>query len=346
MNSSEFGEAAAIGLAGRDTDASWTPPQFVLDAHKQVPPLSEEELKKQGFHRFVARSEQARRAATLALQYLAVKAPILIVAPSGCGKENLVRDLHDIHNRQSEGKNEFRTLSCAELNSDLDWGALVGVARRAATGVEQRQGILAHAGTGLLVLDEFHAAGRNQQLALLRLLDPDKPDYSPVGSDAVRCPVKAKIVACTSEDLWSLQKFNGPLLKRLQPRCVWIPPLHERPEDIAALCEQKLKARTPKVRFGKDDLNVVVELVVKGRWDGRILCKRLEDSSATSLPRLFPERWDMLGTPAEQAEYLKSVRARHDTNQDAANELFRGKNNPDAARAAFYRKLRKLSVEL
>ncbi len=366
----QFESQIEAGAAGREADArttrrpqegkagssdlsnAWTPRQDVLDLLQRIRAKSADELKQDGFHEFVAESEAARRAATAALQFLNQDGPILIVAPTGCGKEMLVRDLHGIRLGQTTRAGTPFLVAGGELGAEPEWGKLVGTVKGAATGVAAREGMIARSGSELLVIDEFHAVPGSRQHNLLRLLDPKNPDYAPVGSDGKRRLLQAKSIACTSENLWQMAKegrFHEPLLQRFSGRIVWIPPLHERLEDIIGLLQRFLAEQDPEIQASEQEAQAIAKFAVGRLWDGRDLRgeldTRLANATSRRLPEMFPEIPD-LSTSDQRRKRIMELLKKHNGNTSAASqELYAGDDRgPDTRRQSLRRECNRLGL--
>lgn len=145
-------------------------------------------------------------------------APVLIEGEAGTGKELAARLIH-ADDSWSEGL--FMPLDCAALEEPILERELCG--------------LLGLAGRGTVFLDDVGALPPALQERLTRFLDSG--DYLPAGGGpALRSG--ARIVAATQEDLARAVRegrFDQTLLDRLGTARVRIPPLRERPEDIALL---------------------------------------------------------------------------------------------------------------
>ena len=90
------GETASIAAISEEAGLEHLdlrPPDDKLVAFNRTRLKSWDDLQKSGFREFLAVSEEARRAASAALQYLSQRGAILIIGPPGSGKELLCRDL-------------------------------------------------------------------------------------------------------------------------------------------------------------------------------------------------------------------------------------------------------------
>ena len=159
--------------------------------------------------------------------------PILIEGESGTGKDLVARLVHLWSGR---GREPFVPVNVAALPADLFESMAFGHARGAFTGaVENRAGLAAAAGRGTLFLDEIGELSPAVQAKLLRLID--RREYIPLGETKPR-RFEARIVAATNRDLkadCASGRLRADLYYRLAPLVFRIPPLRERPADIARL---------------------------------------------------------------------------------------------------------------
>jgi two-component system response regulator HydG len=160
---------------------------------------------------------------------------VLVTGESGTGKEVVARYLHD---RSSRAAGPFLSVNCGALPESLLESELFGHVRGSFTGaVKDRQGLFAAAEGGTFFLDEIGETTPATQVKLLRVLQ--QREVIPVGaSEAV--PVDARLVAATNRDLEDEVKrgrFRGDLYYRLNVIAVHLPPLRERPGDVALLAD-------------------------------------------------------------------------------------------------------------
>jgi two-component system, response regulator FlrC len=168
-------------------------------------------------------------------QVAASEASVLITGESGTGKELLARHLHR-RSRRSAGP--FVALNCAAIPENLLESELFGHERGAFSGaVARRVGKFEAADGGTLLLDEISEMDIRLQAKLLRALQEREIDRLG-GAAAVK--VNVRILATTNRDLMAeVQRgaFREDLYFRLNVVSLHIPPLRERPGDIAALAE-------------------------------------------------------------------------------------------------------------
>jgi len=160
--------------------------------------------------------------------------PVLILGETGTGKQLAASALHRLDPSRSGAP--FHAVDCGSVVDSLFGSELFGHMQGAFTGAQSsRSGAFATAGSGVLFLDEIGELSAQLQAGFLTALQERK--YRPVGSDR-ESSIKCRIVAATNRDLPTLVaagKFRIDLFSRLDGLRVLLPPLRERPQDIAAL---------------------------------------------------------------------------------------------------------------
>jgi DNA-binding NtrC family response regulator len=170
--------------------------------------------------------------------------PVLITGETGVGKDLLARAIHDVSGR--EGK--FTAVNIAGLDDHIFSDTLFGHRKGAYTGADQtREGLVAEATNGTLLLDEIGDLSATSQIKLLRLIQTN--EYYPLGSDVAKRST-ARIIATTNRDMQKIiaaGNFRRDLYFRLSTHSCRIPPLRERREDIPILLEHFLTAAASKM---------------------------------------------------------------------------------------------------
>jgi DNA-binding NtrC family response regulator len=171
----------------------------------------------------------------LADQVAASDASILITGESGVGKEVMARYLHE---KSRRAQKPFISVNCAAIPDNLLESELFGHEKGAFTGaVARRIGKFEEADGGTLLLDEISEMDARLQAKLLRALQERVIDR--VGG-AKPVPVNIRVLATSNRNLVNAVKdgtFREDLLYRLNVINLAIPPLRERPADIAALSD-------------------------------------------------------------------------------------------------------------
>ncbi len=186
-------------------------------------------------HAMVARDPAMAATIRRAEQVAASEASVLILGESGTGKEVLARH---IHRRSRRSGGPFVALNCAAIPDNLLESELFGHERGAFSGaVARRVGKFEAADGGTLLLDEISEMDVRLQAKLLRALQEREIDRL---GGAAPVKVNVRILATTNRDLAAEAgsgRFREDLYFRLNVVNLRIPPLRERPGDIAPLAE-------------------------------------------------------------------------------------------------------------
>ena len=183
--------------------------------------------------------------------------PVLILGPSGVGKELVARALHSGSTRRG---GPFLPINCAVLGSNEQLAAdrLFGHTAGAYTGASRAaRGAFETAAGGTLFLDEVAELPVPVQTQLLRVLE--ERTITPLGSQDAR-GVDVRLLAATNRDLGAeiaQGRFRLDLYHRLGVLCLDVPPLTERLGDLRALAGpvlQELGARGHPYKLTRADL--------------------------------------------------------------------------------------------
>ena len=166
-------------------------------------------------------------------------APVLLQGETGTGKDLAARAIHSLGPRAG---GPFIPVNCGAIPDTLVESELFGHEKGAFTGAgRDRAGLVAQAAGGTLFLDEVDALSPKAQVVLLRFLQDQS--YRPVGGRR-SLQASAAIVAASNADLDRLAaegRFRRDLLFRLAIVTLRLPPLRERPGDIALLARHILR---------------------------------------------------------------------------------------------------------
>ena len=194
---------------------------------------------------------------------------VLLQGESGTGKEVVARYIHDQSPRSGK---PFLSINCGALPESLLESELFGHVKGSFTGASRdKDGLFSAAGDGTFFLDEIGETTPATQVKLLRVLQ--QREVIPVGATEAK-PVHARVIAATNRDLEEEIKrgnFRSDLYYRLNVISIILPPLRERPNDIALLSELFLK-RTGEMRGEAPRVLTpeALEAMQKYSWPGNV----------------------------------------------------------------------------
>jgi two-component system nitrogen regulation response regulator NtrX len=181
---------------------------------------------------------------------------ILIIGPSGSGKELTARMIHENSARAEE---PFVVINAAAITPERMETELFGVE---SNGASRKIGALEEADGGTLFIDEVADMPRETQNRILRVLT--EQSFQRVGG-TTKITVDVRIISSTDRNLEAevaAGRFREDLYHRLSVVPIRVPPLTERREDIAELVDHfldQISATTglPRRRVGADALAVL-----------------------------------------------------------------------------------------
>ncbi len=194
-------------------------------------------LRKEGLEKFVVESPLMIDVVTTAMQIADYDLTVLIEGETGVGKGVLADLIHRTSRRRDK---PFIQVNCGAIPESLVESELFGYEAGAFTGSapEGKEGFFEAANRGTIFLDEIGELPKSSQAKLLQILD-DKVLTRVGSTEAKRLDVR--VIAATNRRLRDLARrgeFRADLLYRLETIPLFIPPLRERPEDLAALVER------------------------------------------------------------------------------------------------------------
>jgi DNA-binding NtrC family response regulator len=194
-------------------------------------------------------------------------APILFLGESGTGKELMARGVHDMSPRKDGA---FVVFDCGASTDSLIESDLFGHMKGAFTGAaSDRQGAFAAAHGGTLFLDEIGDLPVALQPKLLRMLEAG--EVTPLGGrKSERYDVR--IVAATHRDVFgevARGGFRGDLYYRLAVVEVHVPPLRQRPGDLARLIAMFLE-RAGAPQLASQVGGAALERLQRYHWPGNV----------------------------------------------------------------------------
>ena len=183
----------------------------------------------------VARSSKMKVVAETIERIAPTGIAVLVVGPSGTGKELVAEAIHD--NSDRKGKT-FVEVNCGALAEGVLESELFGHEKGAFTGsVGKREGLFHRANGGTIFLDEIGEMRMETQVKLLRVLEDGT--YYPVGSSTPQ-RTDARVISATNRDLAEAiadKEFREDLYFRIGVVKIILPPLLERRWDIQPLLQ-------------------------------------------------------------------------------------------------------------
>jgi DNA-binding NtrC family response regulator len=175
-----------------------------------------------------------RQAIAMARRVAPTDASVMIFGESGTGKELIAQFVHR-HSRRAGRK--LVAVNCAALPGALLESEMFGHRKGAFTGADRdKPGLLEVANGGTLFLDELGEMPMPLQAKLLRVLQDGV--VRRVGSEKQDAVVDVRFIAATNRDPAEAVRaglLREDLFYRLCVVPIKLPPLRQRPEDIATL---------------------------------------------------------------------------------------------------------------
>jgi len=194
---------------------------------------------------------------------------VLILGETGSGKEVLAEQIHRHSIRASR---PYVRLNCASLPETLLSSELFGHERGAFTGADRRKlGYFEAANGGTLLLDEIGELSLAMQVKLLRVLE--NHTVLRLGATA-EVPVDVRVICATHRDLKTDiagGRFREDLYYRVSAFTLRVPPLRDRPTEIALLAERFLRQMAD--RLGREPPRIgdaALAALTSHRWPGNV----------------------------------------------------------------------------
>ena len=196
-------------------------------------------------------------------------ANVMILGPSGSGKEVMSRYIHNVSERKNE---KFIAINCAAIPDNMLEATLFGYEKGAFTGAVQAcPGKFEQAQGGTILLDEISEMALNLQTKLLRVLQ--EREVERLGSSK-SIKLDVRVLATSNRDLKSYVqegKFREDLYYRLNVFPIVWPALHQRKDDIIPLADhltkrhcQKSGVRVPKL------ISTAANKLLSYTWPGNV----------------------------------------------------------------------------
>ncbi|GGI71697.1 sigma-54-dependent Fis family transcriptional regulator [Shewanella hanedai] len=218
----------------------------------------------------VVADEKSLALLSLAQKVAASDASVMIMGPSGSGKEVLARF---IHQNSSRAEQPFVAINCAAIPENMLEATLFGYEKGAFTGAYQAcPGKFEQAQGGTLLLDEISEMELGLQAKLLRVLQ--EREVERIGGRK-NIKLDVRVLATSNRDLKSLAasgEFREDLYYRINVFPLIWPALNQRPADILPLARHLLLRHATK--SGLAEVPVLEESAARRllthRWPGNV----------------------------------------------------------------------------
>lgn len=203
-----------------------------LETSKLKREVSELRRRSTDFKELIGKSHPMNQLRTLIERVAPTNSRVMILGPSGSGKEMVARA---IHAASSRADGPFVALNAAAITPDRMEVELFGT--ETPPGVERKVGALEEAHRGVLYLDEIGDMPRETQNKILRVLTDQT--FERVGGSK-RVKVDVRVISSTAQNLESMiadGAFREDLFHRLAVVPIAVPPLADRRQDIPMLID-------------------------------------------------------------------------------------------------------------
>src|SRR6187401_2701061 len=196
---------------------------------------------------------------------------VLILGPTGSGKELVARMIHELSRRQTA---KFQAVNCAALPDTLFESEIFGYEKGAFTGAHDRKlGRLELANDGTLFLDEIGDMSLIAQAKLLRVLEERR--FERLGGQK-SIAVDFRLISATNPPLEQFVRdgrFREDLYYRVNAFAIRLPSLRERQVDIPVLAQRFLARYCAAQGLPLDSKNFsreALDLFLGYQWPGNI----------------------------------------------------------------------------
>ncbi len=243
---------------------------FALENVEQLRRENEQLRAESGQSRYlVGQSQEIRKVRDEIAKAAKTPLNVLVTGETGTGKELAARVLH-VQSDRATGP--LVVVNCAAIPRELFEAQLFGYEKGSFTGADKESvGLAGQAHGGTLFLDEVGDLSLDNQARILRLIE--NGTFQRVGAEH-EIYVDIRVVAATNIDLAAALaegSLRQDLYQRLRGFVIDLPPLRERPSDIAVLAEHffqmaKERAKRPLTHLSPD----AIEYLRTREWPGNV----------------------------------------------------------------------------
>jgi len=217
---------------------------------------------------FVVADPASQQLKTMAKKVAESEASILISGESGTGKEVLARYIHSQSTRATQ---PFVAINCAAIPEGMLEAILFGHEKGAFTGAAKAMpGKFEQAQHGTIFLDEIGEMKPELQAKLLRVLQ--EKEVERIGGVKI-IQLDVRVLSASNVNMKeAIQKgrFREDLFYRLNVFPMHLPPLRERPRDIAAIAERLLHRHCGATRVEPMVSAPAMKRLIEYPWPGNI----------------------------------------------------------------------------
>lgn len=273
-----------------------------------------------------------------ARNYALLDEPVLILGPTGAGKELFA---HALHAEGKRAQGPFVCINCAAIPRDLFESELFGYSKGAFSGARQegKLGQIELADKGTLFLDEIGEMPVEIQAKLLRALESRA--ITPLGSITTKT-VDFRLLAATNRNLLTMLEkgsFREDLYYRINTFILQIPPLRERTDDILPIARHLLN------RMGHEnaDFSLAAQEAMRAfEWPGNV--RQLHNAVVHAVTMRKNEIIEIDDFPTDLRKALHaSFYAAHNEPRDMADSGWLAKIAANAEAMAILRTLKETS---
>jgi DNA-binding NtrC family response regulator len=257
----------------------------------------------------ITRSPEMDRLLALCARAARSPIPVMIDGETGTGKELVARVIQGSGDRAGK---PFVTVNCGVIPANLLESTLFGHRKGAFAGATaDREGKFAEAHGGTIFLDGIGELPPETQMKLLRVLQ--EGEIEPIGGRPQR--VNVRVISATSRRLLNLARdgaFREDLYYRLNVFPIYVPPLRDRPEDIAPLVEHFIArfAAEEGKSFIRGVTAPALQLLSRYNWPGNI--RQLENAVFRAVvladePMLTPEEFPQIAAHVDGAKWAEDA---------------------------------------
>lgn len=255
---------SAIKLGAVDYLAKPFAPEVLLNQVSRYLPL------KTNVDKPIVADEKSLALLSLAQRVAASDASVMIMGPSGSGKEVLARY---IHQHSSRAEQAFVAINCAAIPENMLEATLFGYEKGAFTGAYQAcPGKFEQAQGGTLLLDEISEMDLGLQAKLLRVLQEREVERLG-GRKTIKLDVR--VLATSNRDLKAVVAAGGfreDLYYRINVFPLTWPALNQRPADILPLARHLLAKHAKALNIGATPEfdEQACRRLLSHRWPGNV----------------------------------------------------------------------------